>query len=34
MTDRSNGFEVKYFQYQNAAARRQVLDNKAGMEDM
>ncbi|ORY24965.1 Pre-mRNA-splicing factor of RES complex-domain-containing protein [Naematelia encephala] len=32
--DRSNGFEKKFFQYQNAAARREFEHNQWSMEDM
>ncbi|ORX39961.1 Pre-mRNA-splicing factor of RES complex-domain-containing protein [Kockovaella imperatae] len=32
--DRSNGFEKKFFQYQNAAARRTYESNQWSMEDM
>ncbi|KAL7424106.1 Pre-mRNA-splicing factor cwc26 [Cryptotrichosporon argae] len=32
--DRSNGFEKKYFAYQNAAARKEFEGHKMGMEDM
>jgi pre-mRNA-splicing factor CWC26 len=32
--DRSNGFEKKYFQYQNAAVRKEYAENQWSVEDM
>ena len=32
--DRSNGFEKKFFQYQNAAVRKEYESNQWSVEDM
>jgi len=34
ISDRSNGFEKKYFQHQNTIARRTYQADQMGMEDM